>query len=244
MGLKENMQRTERLLLLLQLLRAYRFPVRAQVLANELNISVRTVYRDLEILRSQGANIQGEPGLGCILVEDVSLPPLTLNQSEYEALVLGLRWVCRHTDEHLVNAAKNLFHKIHHVLPETLKQAVEQSPLLVGSEYVPQSNENQCIHVLRLAIQQQQVVAIQYFDLKDQFTERRIYPVGLAYFEAVRLVIAWCEVRGAFRNFRVDRIQSIVATTEQYQPSRQILLRKWFQETGIQSQEFYLDAVG
>ncbi len=236
------MARTERLMMLLQLLRSYRYPVKAQILADKLNISIRTVYRDLELLRFQGANIQGEAGLGFLLVQDLALPPLGLEQSEVEALVLGLRWVSRHADEHLVNAAKSLFHKIQCVVPEVLKQNIHESPLLVGSEYQHQEYENNWIQEIRHAIESQKVIFIAYLDLKNSLSERRIYPVGLAYFNDVRLIIAWCEIRTAFRHFRVDRIQDLQQTNEKFQPDRAFLLKKWFQETGIPSQDFYLDS--
>lgn len=235
------MSRTERLITLLHLLRAYRYPVSAQTLATELAVSVRTLYRDLELLRAQGANIQGEAGLGYVLVQDLALPPLTLNQTEAEALVLGLRWVCRHADQHLVDAAKNLFHKVNHALPSELKQQLENSPLLVGSEYQNLQAEQPFTQQVRQAIAQQYVLDIDYIDLKQQPSTRRIYPLGLAYFDQVRLIIAWCEARGAFRSFRIDRLQALCVLEQKYKPSREFLLRRWFQETGIPKQDFYFD---
>ncbi|MBP6346570.1 MAG: helix-turn-helix transcriptional regulator [Neisseriaceae bacterium] len=235
------MNRTERLMKLLQLLRAYRYPVSAQTLADELKISVRTVYRDLELLRDQGVTIQGEAGLGYVLVADVSLPPMTLSGQELEALVLGLRWVCRHADDDLVAAAKNLFHKIKQVVPAASSQAMEASPVLVGSEYLHRAQEKNLTPLIRDAIDLQNVLAIDYVDLKNSPSQRRIYPVALAYFNEVRLIIAWCETRQAFRNFRIDRIQGLQRLDERYQPARTFLLQQWFQETGIPSQDFYFD---
>lgn len=235
------MSRTERLMTLLQLLRAYRYPVSAHVLADELNISVRTVYRDLDLLRQQGVNIQGEAGLGYILVADVSLPPMTLNSNELEALVLGLRWVCRHADDDLVSAAKSLFHKIKQVVPEASSQAMDASPMLVGSEYQHRKQEKSITPTIRYAIHVHSILQIDYVDLQGKHSQRRIYPIALAYFNEVRLILAWCEKRAAFRNFRIDRIQGIQCLEETYQPSRGALLKRWFQETGIPSQDFYLD---
>ena len=235
------MNRTARLITLLQLLRSYRYPVTAQALATELAVSVRTIYRDLEILRDQGANIQGEAGLGYVLQQDLSLPPLNSNQAEVEALVLGLRWVCRHTDSHLIDAAKHLYHKINQALPDSLQHNIENSPLLVGSHYSHQHGESGFTPEIHHAIQNQTVLELQYLDLKQQPSQRRIYPLGLAYFENIRLLIAWCEIRSAFRHFRLDRIQALHRTQEQYQPSRAYLMRQWFQETGIPLQDFYFD---
>jgi predicted DNA-binding transcriptional regulator YafY len=215
--------------------------VSAQTLANELNISVRTVYRDLELLREQGAHIEGEAGLGYVLVEDVALPPMHLNANELEALVLGLRWVCRHADDDLVLAAKNLFHKIKQVVPDASSDAMESSPMLIGNHYTHEVKEKNDTPLIRYAIQLQQVLCLDYVDLKGEKTCRRVYPLGLAYFNETRILMAWCETRQAFRHFRIDRIQSITRLDETYQPSRVFLLKKWFQETGIPNQDFYLD---
>lgn len=235
------MKRSNRLISLLQLLRAYRYPVSAQTLAEQLDISVRTLYRDLELLREQGANIQGEAGLGYVLVEDIALPPLQLNHTEIEALVLGLRWVCRHSDEHLVQSAKSLFHKIQHVLPSEMQNALQNSPMLVGSTYQPQQGENQFIQLIRQAIQQQTALEMHYIDLQDQASQRRVYPLALAYFNQVRLLLTWCEERQAFRNFRIDRIQQLELTTQHYQPDRAFLLQQWFNQNSVSSQDFYFD---
>lgn len=236
------MKRSNRLITLLQLLRAYRYPVSAQTLAEQLDISVRTVYRDLELLREQGANIQGEVGLGYVLLEDLALPPLQLNHAEIEALVLGLRWVCRHSDEHLVQSAKSLFHKIQHVLPNEMQNALQNSPMLVGSEYRPQQGEHQFIQMIRQAIQKQSVLDMQYLDLKEQLSQRSIYPLALAYFNQLRLLLTWCEERQDFRNFRIDRIQRLELTQQHYQPDRAFLLQQWFNQQGINSQDFYFDS--
>lgn len=236
------MKRSNRLITLLQLLRAYRYPVSAQTLAEQLDISVRTVYRDLELLREQGANIQGEAGLGYVLLEDLALPPLQLNHAEIEALVLGLRWVCRQSDEHLAQSAKSLFHKIQHVLPNEMQNALQNSPMLVGSEYRPQQGEHQFIQLIRQAIQSQSVLDMQYLDLKEQLSQRRIYPLALAYFNQLRLLLTWCEERQDFRNFRIDRIQQLELTQQHYQPDRAFLLQQWFNQNGVASQDFYFDS--
>lgn len=235
------MNRSNRLISLLQLLRSYRYPISAQELAQELDISIRTLYRDIELLRQQGANIQGEAGLGYLLIEDLALPPLPLDHGEIEALVLGLRWVCRHSDEHLVKSAKSLFHKIQHVLPIAMQDALQNLPTLVGSEYRPRQGENQFIQLIRKAIQEQSVLSIQYIDIKKDVSERRIYPLALAYFNEVRLLLSWCEMRQDFRNFRIDRIQQLNKTSQYYQTDRAFLLQQWFNQSGVKGQDFYFD---
>lgn len=235
------MNRSNRLISLLQLLRSYRYPVSAQKLAQTLEISVRTLYRDIELLREQGANIQGEAGLGYVLVEDLALPPLQLDHGEIEALVLGLRWVCRNSDDHLVKSAKSLFHKIQHGLPSEMQQALQNSAMLVSSTYHPQHEENHFIQMIRQSIQQQFVVEIHYINAQQESTERTVYPLALAYFNQVRLLLAWCEKRQDFRNFRLDRIQQLHQTTQSYQPDRVFLLQQWFNQSGISRQDFYFD---
>src|SRR6185312_11045737 len=111
------MSRAQRLLDLIQLLRSYRRPVSGAVLAGELGISLRTLYRDIETLKAQGAHIDGEPGVGYILRPGFMLPPLMFSEEEIEALVLGGRWVAERTDEPLGKAASNALANIAAVLP-------------------------------------------------------------------------------------------------------------------------------
>ncbi|XLM19368.1 HTH domain-containing protein, partial [Chromobacterium piscinae] len=126
------MARSERLLALLQLLRRYRRPVTAQALADQLGVSVRTVYRDIASLQLQGADIAGEPGMGYQLRPGFLLPPLMFAEEEIEALVLGMRWVEKRGDSRLANAAGNALAKVAAVLPDDLRRRLEDETLLVG----------------------------------------------------------------------------------------------------------------
>lgn len=114
------MSRTQRLFELIQILRCHRYPVSEQQLAQDLNVSLRTVYRDIATLQAQGASIEGEPGLGYVLRPGFILPPLMFSEEEVEALVLGARWVARRTDKNLRHAATNVLAKISAVLPKDL----------------------------------------------------------------------------------------------------------------------------
>src|ERR1700761_3388996 len=126
------MSRAERLLDLIQLLRRHRMPVAGAVLAGELAISVRTLYRDIETLKAQGAHIAGEPGVGYVLRPGFMLPPLMFSEEEIEAIVLGSRWVADRADAALSAAARNALAKTAAVLPQDLKTSLDASSLLVG----------------------------------------------------------------------------------------------------------------
>ncbi len=224
------MSRSKRLLDLLQLLREYRNPVSAQTLSKKLEVSVRTVYRDIETLRQQGANIDGEVGLGYQLRDGYLLPPLMFDVDELEALVLGSRWVQNHGDEKLVSAATKALAKINGVIPKSHQSLVESHALFVPSFNKrgyqkllnPDTSES-----IRQAIRLQKVCHIFYKDGKGKASERTIYPFGLTFFDEVQVVMAWCCLREDFRHFRVDRIQSIQVTAQTYSPNKQTLLQDW-----------------
>src|SRR5712692_9960079 len=126
------MSRAQRLLDLIQLFRRHRFPVAGGALAQELGVSLRTVYRDIETLKAQGARIDGEPGVGYVLRPGFMLPPLMFSEDEIEALVLGSRWVADRGDARLGAAARNALAKIAAVLPADLRDELDASALLVG----------------------------------------------------------------------------------------------------------------
>src|SRR5579859_902853 len=127
------MARAKRLLDLIEILRRHRYPVTGAALADELRISLRTLYRDIATLQEQGADIEGEPGLGYVLRPGFMLPPLMFSEEEIEALVLGSRWVVDRGDARLAAAARDALAKIAAVLPQDLREALDTSTLLVGS---------------------------------------------------------------------------------------------------------------
>lgn len=217
--------RSERLLSLLQALRGHRYPVTGQKLAEELGISLRTLYRDIASLRAQGAAIEGEAGLGYVLRPGFLLPPMMFSQEEIEALVLGSRWVTKATDADLSSAAGTALAKIATVLPADLRDAVDQTALIIG----PRSPivEKADIPAIREAIRRERKLEIGYGDEAGAMTRRVIWPIGLAYFERVRVVVGWCELRGDFRHFRTDRIKSLAETGQRYPRRRAALLAEW-----------------
>lgn len=226
------MSRTQRLLDLLQLLRAYRYPVTAQALAQKLGISVRTLYRDIASLQQQGANITGEPGLGYVLKPGFMLPPLMFSEEEIEALVLGSRWVAERGDQRLASAARTALHKVAAVLPEDLRRALDTNTLLVGPDE-NQPDFDTALPLLRTAIRQEHKLSLQYSDAKGNQSTRRVWPFALGFFEHVRVLVAWCELRQEIRHFRTDRILSFEVYPERYPQRRQALLQQWRQQEGI-----------
>src|SRR6478609_1886403 len=126
------MSRSERLLDLIQCLRRHRRPVSGQTLADELGISIRTLYRDIATLQGQGAPIEGEAGLGYVLKPGFTLPPLMFTDEEIEAIALGSRWVAKQTDSRLSAAAADALAKIAGVLPDDLREELDATTLLVG----------------------------------------------------------------------------------------------------------------
>jgi predicted DNA-binding transcriptional regulator YafY len=220
------LSRSERLLALLQALRRRRRPVSGRILADELGVSLRTLYRDIASLQSQGAEIEGEAGLGYVLRPGFWLPPLMLSGEEIEALVLGARWVGGRTDEALARAARDALAKISAVLPPRLRDDVEASTLLV-----PPSKGLRAATLdlapIRAAIRAERKLALVYNEGQGARTERTIWPFGVGYFDEARVVMAWCELRKGFRHFRADRIASCRTLEMRYPMSRQRLLKDW-----------------
>lgn len=230
------MSRAQRLLDIIQLLRQYRYPVRGQELASKLNISLRTLYRDIKTLQLQGAPIEGEPGLGYVLQPGYMLPPLMFSHEEIESIVLGMRWVVKKGDAQLRNSALSALAKVSAVLPLDLKNELESSTLLIGPGEVLASAGID-LALVRQTIRRQLKVNIVYCDQNDLKTDRIIWPFALAFFDHVRLIVAWCETRQAFRHFRFDRIKSYTPMTMRYPKSRQSLLKEWRRLEGIPTPE-------
>ena len=219
------MARSQRLLELIQVLRRHRQPVSGQALADELSVSLRTVYRDIQTLIGQGATIDGEAGLGFVLRPGFVLPPLMFSDEELEALVLGLRWVAQRTDASFEHAAMNALAKIAAVLPDDLRNNVEG----IGLIAVP-SRDADARHDLapiRAAIRSEQMVVLDYADVKGEHTRRTVWPIALAFFESSRVLAAWCELRKDFRHFRIDRIIALHETGQRYPQRRRVLMKQW-----------------
>lgn len=225
--------RAERLLALMQVLRRHRAAVSGARLADELGISLRTLYRDIASLQAQGADIQGEPGVGYVLRPGFLLPPLMLSPQEVESLVLGARWVIeRSRDAQLAEAARNVVAKVASVLPRELRHELDGNTLFVGTESAGAA-EAAPLAGVREAIRREQKLRIAYRDAQGRESARVIWPFALGFFEETRVVVAWCETRQGFRHFRADRIGAIEPIPGRYPERRHALLKRWRQAEGI-----------
>ena len=228
------MSRTERLLDLMQLLRQHRFPVTAQLLAQHMNTSVRTVYRDIQTLQQMGANIEGEAGIGYLLRSGFSLPPLMFSEEELEAICLGIRWVMRDEhDQQLGAAARSALAKIDHSIPGQLRMLLDNPGLLIATRANDQLQHQVDISQLRYAIRAERKLEITYTDEKGQQSSRTIWPFALGYFENLRVIAAWCELRQAMRHFRTDRLIHLLVLEQRYPQRRQQLLKQWREAENI-----------
>lgn len=232
------MARSGRLLALVQELRAHRRPVTAAYLAEVLDVSIRTIYRDIVTLQAQGAVIEGEAGIGYQLRDGFLLPPLMFGDEELDALVLGMRWVAARTDPHLRGAAIAALSKIAAVLPPGWGDLRQDRTLFVGGSArrhteaeAPPPPERMAL--LRQCIRDERVVMLTYRDASGVETCRRVWPFVLGYFDTSEVVGAWCEERQGFRHFRTDRIVAAHDTGSRYPRRRAALLKAWSGAEGI-----------
>lgn len=220
------MSRTERLLDLLQMLRQRRTPVTGPELARDLGISIRTLYRDIATLQAQGADIQGEPGFGYVLQPGFMLPPLMFSNDEIEALVLGSRWVAaRAADERLGKAAANALSKIAAVLPPDLREIAEATTFLVAPGDAARPEVDPAF--IRTAIRSERKIAITYRKEDGSESQRIIWPILIGFFERVRIVVGWCELRQDYRHFRIDRIVELEELDIRYPRRRMLMAKEW-----------------
>lgn len=219
------MSQSQRLFEILQILRRHRQAVSGAHLAQETGVSLRTIYRDIALLQSIGAEIEGEPGFGYVLKPGFTLPPLMFSEAEMKAITLGVQWVTRHTDEELSAAAQNALSKIEAVLPPELRHRLIDNDLHIGLPSLPAPAID--LRVLRQAMQQQMKLKIVYKDARDADSDRVIWPIAVAFFDSRRIIAGWCELRQDFRMFRADRIVQAVLLADRYPGKRRDLVKQW-----------------
>jgi predicted DNA-binding transcriptional regulator YafY len=201
------LRRTDRLFELIQILRDGRLH-RAADMAERLEVSVRTIYRDMDTLVASGIPVEGERGVGYMMTAPVTLPPLNLTMAELEALHLGMAVVAEAADDDLRKAARSLSAKIDAVLPED-RAAPPQGWGFAVYPFADAAAGFAHMPPIRAAIRSRQKLRLTYRALDDTPTRRTVRPLQLEYWGRVWTLTAWCELREAFRVFRVDRIAAI-----------------------------------
>jgi len=218
------MSRTHRLFQLMQTLRRLPPPVTAQQLSYDMDVSLRTIYRDIDELRGLGAVIDGEAGFGFTLIEDASLPPLGFENDELEALVLGLRDVAVIGDPALAKAAESALAKIQARVPPRQAHRLSHAILDAQRFYRPAPPAID-VAVLREATWNELCVTFDYEDAQQARTKRTVKPLGIVYFDSSNMLMSWCLLREDFRSFRLDRMQNLEVTDQSFRPHRVSLLR-------------------
>jgi predicted DNA-binding transcriptional regulator YafY len=220
------MRRADRLFQIIQILRRTRGPVTAAAIAAELETSVRTVYRDVADLIGQRVPIRGEAGTGYVLENGFDLPPLMLTVDEIEAAVLGAQWVAGRADPALARAARDLIAKIGAAVPEHLRPYAFDPAAAAPPAWKALPDAVDMAQV-RAWIHAGRKIVLTYRDEQGRESERTVWPIAVGYMEAVRLLVAWCELRGDFRHFRTDRVVSAEFLYERHAERPATLRARW-----------------
>jgi len=210
------MRRADRLFQIVQYLRGGRL-VTAARLAKRLEVSERTIYRDIADLQSTGVPIDGEAGIGYIMRSGFDLPPLMFTPEEIVALVAGARMVKAWGGTAMMAAAEETLIKIEAVLPEAERSRIGNTKIFsppVGLSEQARELIDHCEH----AVEAREIVALKYNDEDGNTTNRTVQPLGLWFWGKVWTLVGWCELRDDFRAFRLDRIANLAPTGDRYKP--------------------------
>ena len=210
------MRRADRLFEIIQFLRR-KDVVRARDLSEALEVSERTIYRDIRDLITSGVPIEGEAGIGYVLKPGFDLPPLMFKEQEIEALVLGARIVESWADAQLAAAASDVIAKIEAVIPDRLRGYMANTALLAPPhDYMEPIRFD--LAELRRALRAQLKVSFFYKNALDKPSQRIVRPLSLAYFGPIWMLAAWCELRRDFRTFRLDRMERFEVLIDRFRP--------------------------
>lgn len=212
------MRRADRLFQIVQLLRGGRL-VTARMLADKLEVSERTIYRDIADLQGSGVPVEGEAGVGYLMRDGYDLPPLMFTRDEIASLVAGARMVRAWGGLSMARAAEEALVKIGAVLPDAKRPAVEATAIFAPSfEFAEAQRET--LDLLDRSIDRSEKLTMDYTDAKGDATQRTIRPLGLYFWGKVWTLLAWCELRDDFRGFRVDRIINPIVDGTRFKPER------------------------
>ena len=220
------MRPADRLFDIIQTLRTASHPVTAAALADKLEVTVRTIYRDIAALQGSRVPIEGAAGLGYVLRRGFDLPPLMFTIEETDAIALGVRLLRRLRDPKLEAAAQSVLAKLSTVVPPALQSQLVEAPLYVSEGSAPAVTGID-LSQLRSAIRETRKLVISYVDEEGRRTQRTIRPIAMAYYVDVTLVGAWCELRNDFRHFRVDRILNSQLLDDRFSADSSRLTAEW-----------------
>lgn len=222
------MRRSDRLFEIIQLLRSASRPLTAAGIAEALEVTTRTVYRDVAALQARRVPIEGAPGLGYVLRRGFDLPPLMFTMEEVEAIFVGARLVRRTGDAGLQQAAESVLSKVTVILPEVLRDHLASPPFFV-SDFGARSSPAVDLSEIRDAIRNTRKVRITYTDEQRRRSRRTVWPIAVAYYVQATLIAAWCELRGDYRHFRTDRIVTVTVLDEAFPTDHGRLLQGWLE---------------
>ncbi|WP_274423407.1 helix-turn-helix transcriptional regulator [Chelativorans sp. YIM 93263] len=212
------MRRADRLFQIVQHLRGGRL-VTARLLSERLEVSERTIYRDIADLQSTGVPVDGEAGVGYLMREGFELPPLMFTRDEIVALVAGARMVRAFGGATMARAAQEALIKIGTVLPESERERISRTEIHTP-DWVINEADRQAIDALEQATEQRRVLTLNYRDEAGSATKRNVRPLGLWFWGKVWTLVAWCELRNDFRTFRIDRITVMEDAGRTFKPER------------------------
>jgi predicted DNA-binding transcriptional regulator YafY len=221
------MGRSNRMFEVIQVLRSARKPLTAQAIAERLEVNKRTIYRDIAALQAMRIPIEGEAGIGYVMRRGFDLPPLMFDADEIEAIVVGLALLQRTGDPGLQSAAAGVGAKIALVLPRETGGSIDSRALQVSSWGAAAPGID--MKALRRAIREERKLKLGYLDTANQPTQRIVKPIAIVYYVEVAVLAAWCELRGDFRHFRVDRIASQKTLAERFTGEGIALRLRWEQ---------------
>ncbi|WP_313531087.1 YafY family protein [Shinella sp.] len=226
------MRKASRLFEIIQILRLARNPITAAEIAARLEVTVRSIYRDIAALQAMRVPVEGERGIGYILRPGFDLPPLMFSIEETEAIVLALALLDRAGDTELKAAAGRVAEKIAGAVPPPLRQTLSARALHAWGS-VPRQPEGIDLATVRRAIRDEEKLLIDYRDEYARATERTIRPIALIYYSETANIVAWCELRQAIRNFRADRVEACERTEAHFRGEgdglRQLWIAGWAQ---------------
>lgn len=208
-------RRADRLFQIVQILRGRRLTTAAQ-LAERLEVSERTIYRDVRDLSLSGVPVEGEAGCGYRLLAGYDLPPLMLTAAEVEAAVAALRMVQTWSGEALAKSAESVHEKLMAILTPEKRRVAEQSRI-ISPDFNKFPQVKIWFDLLHTAIGELKVVHLSYENEKGELSERDIHPLGLSFWGEIWIVVAWCEARDDYRSFRLDRCRDMRLTERRYQ---------------------------